>query len=89
MSIGDDRVQTWRNKLVGRLQNEVEGNQISKLSWLVSHFEEYLDRWLAFAETETISVSSTLRNDTFYVVLAPISVLKLGHYRNYSTPPKS
>jgi len=70
-----NRVELLTKRLTDRVDN-VEGDSTYKLAWLLRHFEQYIERWLAFAKNEEIKFDATLRNEVFYVVLAAANVLQ-------------
>src|SRR2546422_1048990 len=76
MPISNERVKSWEKQLVDRLDNEVTGDSLYKILWLVRHLEQYLERWLGFAQMENMTIAATLRNDLFYVILAAINVIE-------------
>ena len=69
------RVESLSKKLTDHLEQEVKEDPSYKILWLVRHLEQYLERWLAFAQVEKIGVDATLNNETFYVVLAATRVI--------------
>ena len=75
MSRSKRRVLSWKKRLVDRLDNEVKGDCAYQVVWLVRHLEQYLERWLGFAQMENMSVAGTLRNDLFCVALAAAEII--------------
>jgi hypothetical protein len=70
-----NRIESLRSRLADRLENEVRADCAYQILWLVRHLEQYLERWLGFAQTESIGVAATLRGELFYVVLAATNVI--------------
>lgn len=58
-----------------RLDNEIVGDFDYKTVWLIRHLEQYLERWLGFAQIPTIGVSASLGNELFCVVFTAANVL--------------
>jgi len=75
-SKSEKRIESIRSNLAQRLDSEVEGDCAHQISWLVRHLEEYLERWLGFAQLENLTVAGTLRNDVFNVVLAATNLIE-------------
>lgn len=71
----EKRIESCRSNLARRLDSEVTGDCVSKITWLVCHLEEYLERWLAFAQMETLTVKGTLNNDLFLVTVVATGLI--------------
>jgi hypothetical protein len=74
-SRSEKRIESCRSNLAQRLDSEVAGDCHSKITWLVQHLEEYLERWLAFARLENLTVEGTLHNDVFFIVVAATELI--------------
>jgi hypothetical protein len=69
------QVNQWEEKLRVYLESEETGDSGEKIKWLVRHFEEYIGRWLAFAESGKVEIEVTLSGTLFFLVLAAINVI--------------
>ena len=69
------RLKLCRENLSRRLDIEVKGDYAYQILWLVRHLEQYLERWLGFAQLENIGVGPTLRGDLFCVALAATKLI--------------
>jgi hypothetical protein len=75
-SKSEKRIESFRDNLAQRLNNEAGENCAHQVLWLVHHLEEYLERWLSFAQLENLTVAGTLHNDVFCIVLAATNLIE-------------
>jgi cell division protein ZapA (FtsZ GTPase activity inhibitor) len=69
---GEVDLQTALRRLI---EEEAPSELPERLRWLCKHLDEYLGRWLGFAELKDLPVEAILTSKLFLAVLAGINVM--------------
>jgi len=73
----DKRVKFLKGEFANQLRLLKPDDPLYKILWLVRHLEQYIERWMGFAELDQITIESTLHNEVYYVVVAAVQTISI------------
>lgn len=59
-----------------RLDSETRcESDICRLKWLLEHFDEFLERWVAFCQLDEVDLESSTSNDLYHALIIALDVI--------------